>query len=63
MPYLFEGRKFGRVLDVSEAGVLSCQLVCDASVLGVLGREDQARVVTQLPQVLQGLERGRSQPK
>ena len=45
------------MLDVSEAGVLCCQLVCDALVLWVLWQQYQAWVVTQLPQVLQSLER------
>ena len=53
--HLFEGGEFGRVLHVPEAGALGGELLDDALVLGVLRRQDQGRVVTQLPQVLQRL--------
>lgn len=60
MRYLFEGGELGCVLDVPEAGALGGQLLADALVLGVLRRQDQGRVVAQLPQVLQRL-RGHGQ--
>lgn len=61
--YLFESGEFGRVLYVPQAGVLSCQLLSDAFVLWMLRGQDQARVVTQLPQVLQRLKECRHEGK
>lgn len=57
-PYLFESRQLGRVLDVSQAGALSRQLLGDPLVLGVLRSQHQAGMVAQLPQVLQRLREG-----
>lgn len=56
--YLFERRQLGRVLNVSQAGALSRQLLRDPLELRMLRRQDQAGMVAQLPQVLQRL-RGR----
>lgn len=57
--YLFEGRQLGRVLDVSQAGALSRQLLRDPLVLWMLRGQDQAGMVAQLPQVLQRLRERR----
>ena len=55
--YLFESGEFGCMLNVPQVGVLTCQLLSDAFVLRMLRGQDQTRVVTQLPQVLQGLKK------
>lgn len=56
--YLFERRQLGRVLNVPQAGALSRQLLRDPLELRMLRRQDQAGMVAQLPQVLQGLGGG-----
>lgn len=56
--YLFERGQLGRVLNVSQAGALGRQLLRDPLELRMLRRQDQAGVVAQLPQVLQGLGGG-----
>lgn len=57
--HLFESGEFGRMLKVPQAGALPGELLADALVLGVLRGQDQARVITQLPQVLQSLKERR----
>lgn len=53
--HLFQSGELGCVLDVPQVGVLSRQLLSDSFVLWVLRSQNQARVVAQLPQVLQCL--------
>lgn len=54
--YLFESGEFGCMLNVPQAGVLTRQLLTDTFVLWMLRSQHQARVVAQLPQVLQSLK-------
>lgn len=44
------------MLNVPQVGVLVCKLLSDAFVLWMLWTQHQARVVAQLPQILQGLK-------